>query len=225
MKNSPQSNSPLCQRPAALQKRRIRSFLLPRNHHPWILLSFRPLSLWQRALKLRLPLLHRIRQIPRPSPRDPFFPHLWFVLHRIFFFSSLFTFCECKLVLSLIMQSLSPSCMLEYRQPIFLALREAEVSGFLMVQIFSTHHVNLSRAHSSQEHFSIRSPTLQPISPRHRAILVDWMIEVHQCFKWQQQTLYIVASIVNRLVYSFTSLKLALHYYIIQGHISLLLLY
>jgi hypothetical protein len=143
MKNSPQSNSPLCQRPAALQKRRIRSFLLPRNHHPWILLSFRPLSLWQRALKLQLPLLHRTRQIPRPSPRDPFFPHLWFVLHRIFFFSSLFTFCECKLVLSLIMQSLSPSCMLEYRQPIFLALREAEVSGFLMAQIFSTHTYTL----------------------------------------------------------------------------------
>lgn len=46
----------------------------------------------------------------------------------------------------------------------------------------------------------MRTDTLRPISPRNRAVLMDWLIEVHYCFKWQQQTLHILASIVNRCV-------------------------
>ena len=49
-----------------------------------------------------------------------------------------------------------------------------------------------------QEHFAIKGEIQPPITPRNRAVLIDWLMEVHSCFGWHTQTLHLMVSIVNR---------------------------
>jgi hypothetical protein len=37
-----------------------------------------------------------------------------------------------------------------------------------------------------------------PTTPRNRAVLIDWVVDVHRGFGWHVQTLYVATSIIDR---------------------------